>query len=694
VAGSNIAVGVPLGTNTATRQTVMVTSVTTLDKNPSTGQMYNTYGRIDNQSIIEIGGQGLDGAFNRFSLIDANGREHAISNVAITANKITLSNLPSDIPFNTSVKLKVYSNIQGVVQGELYTLLFKYDINSVNFDDQALTLRIGQQAQRKGSIVLANGIGTSTGFTATSSDPARVTATAAPDGTITIRAIAASSTAPVLVTVHPAHIPASFTAYDKVIRVTASDSGTVTPPPAESGAAIDYQTLTGTSTRENVVSNQNVGTVNPQGYYNTLTQAQLNELNAGPLGNQATLGTDYNPTGSAQQPTVSTQAPDYSMPVDSLTRTPEELADTYRQQLANDEEVENDEAENDGEVDGNEEPGEDLGEGEVEGGEEGSGTIEGNDGETEGGEETDSDAEGEGEEEGETEGEQEGEEVEGETDGETEAGEEETEGEEERSELQSNAANSEAETGEEDVEFGEEPLTPEELAQMQSTANGTGSGYGNFYTSSGGGGRVQTFGSASGGANLQSQNQNLQYQSVGQSSTQDINSPEENLGTYKVKRGDTLWGIAEKYYGDGSLWRNILEANLDKVQNPRTMRVGITLVIPKLSHEQLQRAQNRQATRPAQVRQTAQRTQARPPAAQAQRSVVQVQENRPTLVAQTSQPAASQFSGVTLRSNQTAQTGMSNTNSNSNGSQTGNSQQNQAEEGVETENLDEEEEVG
>jgi hypothetical protein len=63
-------------------------------------------------------------------------------------------------------------------------------------------------------------------------------------------------------------------------------------------------------------------------------------------------------------------------------------------------------------------------------------------------------------------------------------------------------------------------------------------------------------------------------------------------------------------------------------------------------------------------------------------------------VAQTSQPAASQFSGVTLRSNQTAQTGMSNTNSNSNGSQTGNSQQNQAEEGVETENLDEEEEVG
>lgn len=54
------------------------------------------------------------------------------------------------------------------------------------------------------------------------------------------------------------------------------------------------------------------------------------------------------------------------------------------------------------------------------------------------------------------------------------------------------------------------------------------------------------------------------------------------MGTYKVKKGDTLWAIAQKYYGDGRKWRKILEANTDKVKNPRTMKVGIELVIPKI----------------------------------------------------------------------------------------------------------------
>jgi len=43
-----------------------------------------------------------------------------------------------------------------------------------------------------------------------------------------------------------------------------------------------------------------------------------------------------------------------------------------------------------------------------------------------------------------------------------------------------------------------------------------------------------------------------------------------------------LWNIAQKYYGDGTKWRKILEANTDKVKNPKTMRTGITLVIPKI----------------------------------------------------------------------------------------------------------------
>ncbi len=54
-------------------------------------------------------------------------------------------------------------------------------------------------------------------------------------------------------------------------------------------------------------------------------------------------------------------------------------------------------------------------------------------------------------------------------------------------------------------------------------------------------------------------------------------------GSYTVKKGDTLWGISKKYYGNGIYWRKILEANLDKVKNPRTMRIGITLTIPELT---------------------------------------------------------------------------------------------------------------
>ena len=54
---------------------------------------------------------------------------------------------------------------------------------------------------------------------------------------------------------------------------------------------------------------------------------------------------------------------------------------------------------------------------------------------------------------------------------------------------------------------------------------------------------------------------------------------------YKVKKGDTLWNIAKKYYGDGRKWRKILEANptcLSKPSNTRTLIVGAELTIPEL----------------------------------------------------------------------------------------------------------------
>ncbi len=49
---------------------------------------------------------------------------------------------------------------------------------------------------------------------------------------------------------------------------------------------------------------------------------------------------------------------------------------------------------------------------------------------------------------------------------------------------------------------------------------------------------------------------------------------------YEVKKGDTLWKIAETYYGDGSLYTKIFEANRDVLSDPNRIKVGQKLRIP------------------------------------------------------------------------------------------------------------------
>lgn len=48
--------------------------------------------------------------------------------------------------------------------------------------------------------------------------------------------------------------------------------------------------------------------------------------------------------------------------------------------------------------------------------------------------------------------------------------------------------------------------------------------------------------------------------------------------THKVVRGDTLWDLAGKYYGNGSQWKKISKAN--NIRNPKTLQIGRILVIP------------------------------------------------------------------------------------------------------------------
>ncbi|MDF2596780.1 MAG: Peptidoglycan-binding lysin protein [Clostridia bacterium] len=51
-------------------------------------------------------------------------------------------------------------------------------------------------------------------------------------------------------------------------------------------------------------------------------------------------------------------------------------------------------------------------------------------------------------------------------------------------------------------------------------------------------------------------------------------------GYHVVQKGDSLWSIAKKYYGDGSKCNYIFNANKDKIKNPALILVGWKLKIP------------------------------------------------------------------------------------------------------------------
>jgi len=49
---------------------------------------------------------------------------------------------------------------------------------------------------------------------------------------------------------------------------------------------------------------------------------------------------------------------------------------------------------------------------------------------------------------------------------------------------------------------------------------------------------------------------------------------------HTVRKGDTLYALARRYYGDQSRWRDIYEANRDQLSDPNLLRVGMKLRIP------------------------------------------------------------------------------------------------------------------
>ncbi len=55
--------------------------------------------------------------------------------------------------------------------------------------------------------------------------------------------------------------------------------------------------------------------------------------------------------------------------------------------------------------------------------------------------------------------------------------------------------------------------------------------------------------------------------------------------THTVVAGDTLAGIAQKYYGDSDKWQIVYRANQEQINEPMDMKVGMTLDIPPVVND-------------------------------------------------------------------------------------------------------------
>ncbi len=60
-------------------------------------------------------------------------------------------------------------------------------------------------------------------------------------------------------------------------------------------------------------------------------------------------------------------------------------------------------------------------------------------------------------------------------------------------------------------------------------------------------------------------------------------APPVQSDTYEIKKGDTLWAIAEKYYGSGAKYPEIVKANQPMIKDADEIYPGQTLRIPKMN---------------------------------------------------------------------------------------------------------------
>lgn len=59
----------------------------------------------------------------------------------------------------------------------------------------------------------------------------------------------------------------------------------------------------------------------------------------------------------------------------------------------------------------------------------------------------------------------------------------------------------------------------------------------------------------------------------------DVVAPSDQPVKYKVKAGESWWGIAQRVYGDGQLWKSLKAAN----NNPKMIHPGTEITLPPKS---------------------------------------------------------------------------------------------------------------
>jgi len=60
----------------------------------------------------------------------------------------------------------------------------------------------------------------------------------------------------------------------------------------------------------------------------------------------------------------------------------------------------------------------------------------------------------------------------------------------------------------------------------------------------------------------------------------EVRRPDATVRLHRIEEGETLWAIAQRYYGDGNLHAKLAEWNKDRVGSGGTIRPGASLVIP------------------------------------------------------------------------------------------------------------------